>query len=172
MKNYLGTQILPIATPDGIFLANYSERGLCGLAFPEKPSKSPQRAANSDAPQIIQHWHAVTTAALLNVLAAKKPGPLPPLDLSAGTEFQQQVWNALKNIPSGQTLSYGEVAKAVGRPKAVRAVGGACGANPIPVLIPCHRVLAAGGKIGGFSGGLDWKRKLLVRENAALNPQP
>ena len=68
----------------------------------------------------------------------------------------------------GQTFSYGEVAKAIGRPKAVRAVGGACGANPIPVLIPCHRVLAAGGKIGGFSGGLDWKRTLLARENIGL----
>jgi O-6-methylguanine DNA methyltransferase len=70
----------------------------------------------------------------------------------------------MRRISCGQTQSYGEIAKAIGKPKAVRAVGGACGANPIPVLVPCHRVLAAGGKIGGFSGGLDWKRKLLARE--------
>ena len=62
--------------------------------------------------------------------------------------------------------SYGQVAQGIGRPGAVRAVGQACGANPIPVMIPCHRVLAAGGKLGGFSSGLDWKRKLLAREGA------
>jgi len=161
-------QALPVVTPDGTFLASYSDHGLCGLDFPKNPPGSPRKTADREVPEIIQQWHAATTSALLNVLAAKKPGPLPPLDLSAGTDFQQAVWTALKRIPAGQTLSYGEVAKAIGRPKAVRAVGGACGANPIPVLIPCHRVLAAGGKIGGFSGGLDWKRKLLARENAGL----
>ena len=70
----------------------------------------------------------------------------------------------------GKTKSYGEVARAIGKPKAVRAVGGACGANPIPVLIPCHRVLAANRKLGGFSGGLNWKRKLLAQERVSLPP--
>ena len=83
---------------------------------------------------------------------------------SAGTEFQQRVWSALKEIPSGETRSYGEVAASIRSPKATRAVGSACGANPIPVLIPCHRVLASGGRLGGFSGGLDWKRRLLMVE--------
>lgn len=72
-------------------------------------------------------------------------------------------------IKLGRTQSYGEIAKAIGKPKAVRAVGGACGANPIPLLVPCHRVLAANKKIGGFSSGLDWKRKLLAREGIILN---
>jgi O-6-methylguanine DNA methyltransferase len=67
-------------------------------------------------------------------------------------------------IPLGKTRSYGEIAQAIGKPKAVRAVGGACGANPIPVLVPCHRVLAANNKIGGFSSGLGWKASLLERE--------
>ena len=67
-------------------------------------------------------------------------------------------------ISIGKTKSYGEIAAAIGNPKAVRAVGGACGANPVPVLVPCHRVLAANKKLGGFSGGLDWKRSLLKRE--------
>jgi len=71
-------------------------------------------------------------------------------------------------ISAGKTKSYGEVATAIGNPKAVRAVGGACGANPIPVLVPCHRILAANKKIGGFSGGLDWKRKLLAREKVQI----
>lgn len=71
-------------------------------------------------------------------------------------------------IKLGETQSYGEIATSLGNPKAVRAVGGACGANPIPLLIPCHRVLAANHKIGGFSGGLEWKRKLLAREKVNL----
>ena len=74
----------------------------------------------------------------------------------------------MTRIPLGHTSSYGALANAIGKPKAVRAVGGACGANPIPVLVPCHRVLAANNKIGGFSSGLDWKRKLLARERVNL----
>jgi O-6-methylguanine DNA methyltransferase len=101
---------------------------------------------------------------LKNVLAGRSPKKFPPLDLSNGTTFQRNVWRALRKIQRGKTESYGEIARAVGRPKAVRAVGGACGANPIPVLVPCHRVLAANKKLGGFSGGLNWKRKLLTRE--------
>lgn len=71
-------------------------------------------------------------------------------------------------IKLGRTQSYGEIATTIGNPKAVRAVGGACGANPIPVLVPCHRVLAAQNKLGGFSSGLDWKKKLLAREKIDL----
>ena len=74
----------------------------------------------------------------------------------------------MTKIPLGQTSSYGVLALAIGKPKAVRAVGGACGANPIPVLVPCHRVLAANNKIGGFSGGLDRKFELLKREGVRL----
>jgi len=149
-------------------MATYSPSGLCGLDFPGKCRPAAQKQAKTEAPATIRQWHSATTVALLDALAARDPGAMPPLDLSAGTVFQQQVWSALQNIAAGKTLTYGEVAEAIGRPNAVRAVGGACGANPIPVLIPCHRVVAAGGKIGGFSGGLDWKRLLLGRENAGL----
>jgi len=75
----------------------------------------------------------------------------------------------LRKIKPGSTRSYSELAGAVGKPQAARAVGGACGANPIPVLIPCHRVLAANRKIGGFSGGLEWKRRLLEREGVKVD---
>jgi O-6-methylguanine DNA methyltransferase len=101
---------------------------------------------------------------LNDALAGRAPRNLPPLDLSAGTDFQRRVWSALRRIASGRTRSYAEVAVAIGNPRATRAVGGACGANPIPVLVPCHRVLAANRAIGGFSSGLGWKRKLLARE--------
>lgn len=81
-----------------------------------------------------------------------------------GTPFQQKVWAALRTIPYGQTLSYIDVAKMIGKPSASRAVGGANGKNPLPILIPCHRVVAADGSLGGYSLGLDMKRRLLELE--------
>jgi O-6-methylguanine DNA methyltransferase len=180
---------LPIPTRDGQFLARYSEKGLAELNFPLVGQASP-RAANSrrrgneslisptsngpgrdSSRRLLQTkirtWHRLTETALKHILAGRQPKNLPPLDL-AGTEFQKSVWNALRKISTGKTKSYGEIARAIGKPKAVRAVGGACGANPVPVLVPCHRVLAANKKLGGFSGGLDWKRSLLKREGITL----
>jgi O-6-methylguanine DNA methyltransferase len=154
---------LPITTPDGQFVARYSEAGLCGLEFPSRANNSqPDR----EAPPQVQRWHALTSRAVAEALAGQPPKDLPPLDLSAGTDFQQRVWCTLVKIGCGQTWSYGQVAQAIGNPKALRAVGGACGANPIPLLVPCHRVLAANRRIGGFSGGMHWKRTLLQREGS------
>ncbi|HUZ08159.1 MAG TPA: methylated-DNA--[protein]-cysteine S-methyltransferase [Candidatus Paceibacterota bacterium] len=162
---------LPVSTRDGIFFAHYSEKGLAGLDFPNGRADLPlgqaarrRRPTQQNAvPAKIRKWHRATESALKNILGGSKPKKFPPLDL-AGTEFQKGVWNALRKISIGKTKSYGEIADAIGKPKAVRAVGGACGANPVPVLVPCHRVLAANKKPGGFSGGLDWKRSLLARE--------
>jgi O-6-methylguanine DNA methyltransferase len=160
---------LPVSTCDGTFLAHYSEKGLAGLEFPKNGRAdlpvSPD--ARQRVPTKITKWHRTTESALKKILAGGEPKEFPPLDLT-GTEFQKSVWNALRKISLGKTKSYGEIASAIGNPKAVRAVGGACGANPVPVLVPCHRVLAANKKLGGFSGGLDWKRKLLKQENASF----
>jgi methylated-DNA-[protein]-cysteine S-methyltransferase len=90
--------------------------------------------------------------------------PLAP----EGTPFQRAVWRQLQDIPYGETISYGELARRVGNPKASRAVGSANGANPIPIMIPCHRVIAAGGKLGGFGGGLRTKQALLDLETRAV----
>lgn len=87
-----------------------------------------------------------------------------PLDIR-GTPFQKRVWAALSRIPRGETKTYAEVARMIGQPKAARAVGAACGANPVPFLIPCHRVVASGG-IGGFGLGLPVKKRLLALEGA------
>ena len=87
-----------------------------------------------------------------------------------GTVFQQQVWETLRTIPLGQTQSYSDLARSIGRPKAVRAVGAAVGRNPISIIVPCHRVLGADGSMTGFAGGLDRKKWLLARENA-IEPQ-
>jgi O-6-methylguanine DNA methyltransferase len=85
------------------------------------------------------------------------------LDLR-GTDFQKKVWTAVARIPHGQTVSYGEIAHLIGKPKAVRAVGAANGANPIPIIIPCHRVIGADGSLTGYGGGLKNKRWLLAHE--------
>ena len=169
---------LPVVTADGEFIARYSEKGLAGLDFPKQSNRrrrgdetliSPAsgdlvRVASRRLLQIkILRWHRTTSTALKNILAGRESKTLPPLDMT-GTAFQKSVWNQMRKISTGKTKSYGEIAVAIGRPKAVRAVGGACGANPVPVLVPCHRVLAANKKLGGFSGGLDWKRSLLKRE--------
>jgi methylated-DNA-[protein]-cysteine S-methyltransferase len=82
-----------------------------------------------------------------------------------GTPFQRTVWRALQEIPYGETISYGELARRVGNPKASRAAGSANGKNRIPIVIPCHRVIAAGGKLGGFGGGLPVKQALLALES-------
>jgi methylated-DNA-[protein]-cysteine S-methyltransferase len=93
--------------------------------------------------------------------------PLSP----TGTSFQMEVWKALLEIPYGETRSYGEIAKAIGKPKACRAVGMACNRNKIAIFIPCHRVIGADGKLVGFGGGLSIKKKLLDIEGSCKNPE-
>lgn len=142
-----------IATSLGPVRAEFSDRGLCRLEF---------RSGN----------HPVATGRLARQLQAFTAGKSVrfniPLDLTAGTEFQQAVWRTLLKIPRGETRSYGWVAKQISKPRAARAVGAACGANPVPLIVPCHRVIAGDGSLGGFSGGLPRKRKLLALEGVRL----
>lgn len=92
------------------------------------------------------------------------------LDLApVGTDFQLRVWKALRAIPYGAVRNYGDIARAIGQPKAARAVGQANGCNPLPIVIPCHRVIASDGSIGGYSGGLAIKHRLLALENIELD---
>jgi methylated-DNA-[protein]-cysteine S-methyltransferase len=89
-----------------------------------------------------------------------------------GTEFQIAVWRALQTIPYGETWSYAELARRIGRPSAVRAVGAANGANPLPIVVPCHRVIGSSGSLVGFGGGLETKRRLLALEGRISQPLP
>ncbi len=91
-----------------------------------------------------------------------------PLDLR-GTEFQVEAWNALAEIPYGRTASYGQQAASIGRPKAVRAIGGANGRNPVAIVLPCHRIVGADGSLTGFGGGIEVKKWLLDHEQAMLH---
>jgi methylated-DNA-[protein]-cysteine S-methyltransferase len=86
-----------------------------------------------------------------------------------GTDFQLRVWNALRKIPYGAVRNYGDIAREIGQPGAARAVGQANGCNPLPIVIPCHRVIASDGTIGGYSGGLAIKNRLLALENVVLD---
>jgi methylated-DNA-[protein]-cysteine S-methyltransferase len=92
-----------------------------------------------------------------------------PLDLDAITDFQRSVYDELLKVGHGRLVTYGDLAEAVGRPELARAVGQAVGANPIPIVIPCHRVVAADGRLGGFSGGLNAKVALLAVENVHVD---
>jgi methylated-DNA-[protein]-cysteine S-methyltransferase len=100
-------------------------------------------------------------------------GELKAFDLPLmpkGTDFQESVWHALTEIPYGETWSYGQLATHLGKPKASRAVGAANGMNPIPVIIPCHRVIGASGKLTGFGGGMETKQFLLELESGQIAP--
>ena len=132
----------------------FSVRGITGLKFCQKLSSS------SSIPNFVkQARHQIQQYA-----ACKKNRFAVPLDLSSGTKFQQSVWKVLRKIPYGETRSYAWVAQQISNPKAARAVGAACGANPVLLLVPCHRVVARDGALGGFSCGLSLKRQLLKLE--------
>jgi O-6-methylguanine DNA methyltransferase len=103
----------------------------------------------------------------LQAYASGKTRRLPAFDLQ-GTPFQEKVWKKLCEIPTGRTMSYGQLAASIGMPKAARAVGGAVGSNPVPILIPCHRVIGENGSLTGFGLGLPMKRALLDHEGLKL----
>jgi O-6-methylguanine DNA methyltransferase len=110
-------------------------------------------------------------AQLLDYLSGKRMTFDVPLDLSRGTAFQRQVWRTLLKVPYGKLRSYQWVAARVGGPQYARAVGNAVGANPLPIIVPCHRIVAQDATLGGFSGGLPTKRKLLTLEGTLVQLQ-
>jgi AraC family transcriptional regulator of adaptative response/methylated-DNA-[protein]-cysteine methyltransferase len=152
----------------GWMLVAATERGLCKIAFGETPQSLraeltesfPNAELNDRDPRFQQ-----TVTQVLAHLEQPQQGLNLPLDIQ-GTAFQQRVWSALRQIPTGSTLTYSEVAAQIGKPKAVRAVAQACGANKIAVVIPCHRVVRSDGGLGGYRWGLERKQALLEREAA------
>jgi methylated-DNA-[protein]-cysteine S-methyltransferase len=157
----------------------WSARGVCGFHLPHVDSsrgraRVSQRhagAREAEPPPSVQQ-------AIDGVVALLQGEPVDltgvPLDLSGVPDFHRRVYEVARSIPPGRTLSYGEVAERLGDPQLARSVGQALGANPIAVIVPCHRVLAAGGRAGGFSapGGIDTKRRLLEIERARVGAEP
>ncbi|MBI3609857.1 MAG: methylated-DNA--[protein]-cysteine S-methyltransferase [Nitrospirae bacterium] len=142
-------------------------QGLCRLSLNVTGEPAFRRKLETEyrRPAIRRDAHFKNIAAGLRAYFSGRPVRFNTrFDLLEGTSFQQKVWRSLRRIPYGQTLSYRAVAQNMGLPKSSRAVGGACGKNPVAVLIPCHRVIGADGKLGGFTGGLRIKRFLLLSE--------
>ena len=150
----------------GVFQLRFSSAGWQSLSFPGN-APAPLRKENWPTDRALdglpEAWLERARAAVQHRVGGQALGALPPLDL-VGTPFQLKVWKALTGIPPGETRTYGQVAESMGQPGAARAVGRACGANPLPLIVPCHRVLAAHSGLGGFSGGRAWKPFLLARE--------
>ncbi|MCG0278904.1 MAG: methylated-DNA--[protein]-cysteine S-methyltransferase [Thermanaeromonas sp.] len=160
-----------IPSPLGHLMAVFSPSGLCRLAFPNEPLENVIASLNSIFPQAtIKEKPGVAkelAQQLQEYFLCRRKSFDIPLDLR-GTPFQLLVWKALAQVPYGTTKTYGELAKAIGRPKASRAVGRAVGSNPVGIIIPCHRIIGARGDLRGFGGGLDIKEKLLILEGALL----
>lgn len=146
------------ATEEGLFRISWEYRG-------EKEFATELKSQNSKLKTVkgISHLKAVKNDFLKYF--SGKPVSFKEYNLIfEGTDFQKRVWEILSGIPYGKTMTYKQVAEKIGKPNASRAVGGACGANDLPIIIPCHRVIAGNGGLGGFSGGLKLKRFLLRLE--------
>ena len=153
---------LKITTPVGT-LQLLSEAGyLVRIAFPGEHRTGPE---NDESDPVL----VACATQLSEYFGGKRQDfdmPLGPV----GTEFQQNVWRALKDIPFGELRSYSDIAREIGKPKAVRAVGAANGRNPLPIVVPCHRVIGSNGSLTGFAGGLAMKKQLLTLEGALPSP--
>lgn len=153
---------LSIDTPVGRLLVLADRTGITHIKFEDEPCAAALPAGTGDAdPRLLDEAR--------RQLDAYFAGDLRRFDLplaTAGTPFQKEVWRTLGTIGFGQTTRYGELARHIGRPRAVRAVGAANGANPVSIVVPCHRVIGSDGSLTGYSGGLSRKRWLLDHEAA------
>jgi methylated-DNA-[protein]-cysteine S-methyltransferase len=163
-------KVLKVKSPIGLVRAAVSGNKLCDLDFStrwaEKKRRLELRFSN------LRFEEVGNAAGIANKLEAYLAGDLGALDTieveTGGTEFQQKVWRELRRIPVGVTISYGELARRVGNPKASRPVGAANGQNPVAIVIPCHRVIGADGTLTGYASGVERKRWLLEHEGVLL----
>jgi O-6-methylguanine DNA methyltransferase len=166
--------LMVFKTPLGWAGVAVSEEGICAIVLPNKDKKIVEQELKSAATPLTpalslggrgsEKILEKTVKLLGKYFLGERVLFDLPLDMRYHTAFQQAVWRAAMAIPSGETRSYSWIAKRIKNPKAVRAVGQALGANPIPVIIPCHRVISSAGTLGGFSGGPGMKKRLLELE--------
>lgn len=158
------------ATPVGPVYVAMSERGVVALGFDESEGAFLQRMRKRFRSRFKRSSEQVSqvTGQLHEYFSGRRTRFELEVDLRSLTAFQRLVLEAIRQVPAGKTISYGGLARSIGKPKAARAVGQALGSNPIPIIIPCHRALAAGGGLGGYSGrgGVRTKQALLVLEGA------
>lgn len=161
------TQADVVETSLGPMLVGASERGLCWIEFGDDPQALGERiqqqfpSATIGLSDEVAGW----IESLLRQLDSPAAEASVPLDID-GTPFQQQVWKALRQIPPGVTETYAQLARRIGKPSATRAVAGACAANDLAIVIPCHRVVRTDGTLGGYRWGIERKQTLLDRERS------
>lgn len=151
-----------LRTPVGILRVSANDQGVTAVERVLHAGAAPRFQVS---PRAVRHADTAVRQ-LREYFAGTRRNFTVPLHLE-GTEFQQQAWAAMRKIRFGRTMSYAQQAKAIGKPKAVRAVGSANGANPIPIIVPCHRVIASDGSLGGYALGIKMKRALLALERSA-----
>ncbi|KPJ68628.1 hypothetical protein AMJ44_06045 [candidate division WOR-1 bacterium DG_54_3] len=164
MKAYHAT----ISSPVGNLYAAGTARGISFLSFSRQDRAKYLNVLKTRSKVELEKNDPVFSPlkkALRRYFAGQKMEFTVPFDLFRGTPFQKRVWNAMRKIPYGETRSYKWLARRIGSSTKARAVGQACGSNPLPILIPCHRVIREDGGLGGFGGGLHIKRKLLEIES-------
>ncbi len=150
-------------SPLGTVLLAATDKGLAGVWFVGQRHGPDASGWREDAEHPVLRE---TVAQLRAYFAGERTRFELPLDLQAGTPFQQSVWQALLAIPRGGTTSYAQLARQVGKPQAARAIGAAVGRNPVSIIVPCHRVLGTGGSLTGYAGGVERKAALLKLEGA------
>lgn len=161
-------QTAEMRSPVGPLVVHVKDGRLCGLSFRDGVASTMKHLRSRFGEFTVRR--SKDPAGVISRLRAYFRGELGALDGievdTGGTAFQQSVWRELRRIPAGKTISYGQLARRIRRPRAVRAVGAANGANPVAIVIPCHRVIGANGRLVGYGGGLDRKSRLLEMEKA------
>lgn len=158
-------------SPVGEILATRTEKGLNLLAFPRNRWERFLAALKSESSVDLRRDEkrfSLLKKELKSYFSGREVRFKFPVDLGGGTAFQKRVWDTMRRIPPGETRSYGWLAGKMGSKGKARAVGAACGANPVPIIIPCHRVVREDGSLGGYAGGLNLKRKLLRLEGVKI----
>ena len=152
-----------------------SSKGIQAIVLPKRSKRAVESDLTAQFSEPVQQGKSPSLEAarrqLLDYLTGRRNSFDMPLDLTGGTSFQRQVWRTLQRVPYGKLRSYQWIAARVGGPQYARAVGNAVGANPLPIVIPCHRIVAHDASLGGFSGGLSMKRKLLGLEGTLIQLQ-
>jgi methylated-DNA-[protein]-cysteine S-methyltransferase len=155
-------------SPLGTLLVAATERGLCRISFDPEPEREVEALARAFGPRVLRSPRPVEGArrALDEYFAGGRRAFDLPLDLSPLPAFQRLVLDELVHVPFGRVETYGGLAARLGRPRAARAVGGALNRNPVPIVVPCHRVVGSTGSLVGYGGGLERKERLLALEGA------
>ena len=148
-------------TPLGRLHIEATENGLCGIWFPSRARNPVPSSGKNKVMTVAKQELSAYFAGDLTAFSV-------PLDWQ-GTRFQESVWQALLAVPYGETVTYGDIARAIGRPRSSRPVGGAVGKNPVPIIVPCHRIIGSDRSLTGFTGGLDIKIRLLELEGHSID---